>query len=658
MMLFFLSCLLAVFPAVSTKSPIFGPQDISREEGGSASIKCFYPATNVNKHTRKYWCRQGPTGSCVTLISSPTYVSKDYEGRAKLTDFPESNYFVVEISGLTKDESGLYKCGLGNNNRGLSFDVNLKVDKAVVLPDDTEVYKADLSENLQIDCPFSRTNFFKKKSVCKKTDQDQECIPVIDSENYINPAYGNRVALRYPGGTGGTHFIFVINQLQLTDTGIYVCQAGDLPDADKKNFYLQVPKPKPEPELAYGDLRGSVIIDCNLDPSVANDAKFLCKKNNEKGCNVVVNTMGVTDQAFQGRVLLTPKDKGSFSVTINGLRKEDAGHYLCGASSYGEPQEGKSTQAWQLFVNEESTVSLSSSVVKGVEGGSVDVHCPYNPRERNSVKSLCRWEDGNNCQVLVQSDGLPQEQIKTYQGRLSLNEESRNGIYTVKFNQLTTKDAGFYWCQTNGDRRRMSVVELKVVEAPKDISQMNAVPGEKAVESNVRETENKAIPDADLVMEDRALEGMKNPVDGSSSSTDTGSSAGQGGSTTVLVSTLVPLALVLAVGAVALGVARARHRRNVDRISIRSYKTDISMSDLENPREFGANDNPGASPFSQETPVDGNNEFATITDDTMETMESKEAKRSSKEEADMAYTNFVLQSNNIAANVQDRPSEV
>ncbi|XP_055000539.1 polymeric immunoglobulin receptor [Sorex araneus] len=654
MMLFVLSCLLAVFPAVSLKSPIFGPEDISREEGSSASIKCFYPATSVNKHSRKYWCRQGPTGPCVTLLSSPTYVSKDYQGRAKLTDFPESNVFVVDISNLSKDDSGSYKCGVGTNNRGLSFDVNLQVSQA--LPDDTDVYKADLDETVTAVCPFTRSNSFKKKSVCKKTDQ--ECIPVIDSENYKNPDFGNRISLSYPGGTSAKHFNFVINQLQPTDTGIYVCKTGDSSNVDIKDFYLQVPKPKPEPELAYGDLRGSVTINCDLDPTVANEAKFLCRKNNEKACDVVVNTMGVQDQAFEGRILLTPKDKGSFSVMINGLKKEDAGHYLCGASSNGEPQEGKPTQAWQLFVNEETTVRLGSPVIKGVEGGSVALRCPYNPKERDSVKYLCRWEDGNNCPVLVRSNGLPQEQIKAYGGRIALNEEPGSGFYTVILNKLTTKDAGFYWCRINGDKRLTSVVELKVVEAPQDISQMNALPEEKVIESDVRETENKAIQDASLVVEDRAMEGMKNPVDASSSSTDTGSSAGQGGSTTVLVSTLVPLALVLALGGVALGVARARHRRNVDRISIKSYKTDISMSDFDNPREFGANDNPGASPFSQETPVDGNNEFVITTEAAMETKETKESKRSSKEEAEMAYTNFVLQSNNIAANVQDRPSEV
>ena len=114
---------------VSMKSPIFGPQEVSSVEGSSVSIKCYYPATSVNRHTRKYWCRQGARGRCTTLISSEGYVSKDYEGRANLTNFPESGTFVTNISHLTRNDSGLYKCGLGISSRGLSFDVSLEVSQ-------------------------------------------------------------------------------------------------------------------------------------------------------------------------------------------------------------------------------------------------------------------------------------------------------------------------------------------------------------------------------------------------------------------------------------------------------------------------------------------------------------------------------------------------
>lgn len=109
------------------KSPIFGPQEVNSVEGRSVSITCYYPDSSVNRHTRKYWCRQGAQGRCTTLVSSEGYISRDYEGRANLTNFPESNTFVVNIDHLTRGDSGRYKCGLGINSRGLSFDVNLEV---------------------------------------------------------------------------------------------------------------------------------------------------------------------------------------------------------------------------------------------------------------------------------------------------------------------------------------------------------------------------------------------------------------------------------------------------------------------------------------------------------------------------------------------------
>lgn len=109
------------------KSPIFGPQEVSSVEGRSVSITCYYPDSSVNRHTRKYWCRQGAQGRCITLLSSEGYISRDYEGRANLINFPENNTFVVNIDHLTPGDSGRYKCGLGISSRGLSFDVNLEV---------------------------------------------------------------------------------------------------------------------------------------------------------------------------------------------------------------------------------------------------------------------------------------------------------------------------------------------------------------------------------------------------------------------------------------------------------------------------------------------------------------------------------------------------
>ncbi|XP_017651135.1 polymeric immunoglobulin receptor [Nannospalax galili] len=759
-MLFLLTFLLAVFPVVSTKSPIFGPEEVSSVEGNSVSIKCFYPDTSVNRHTRKYWCRQGANGLCTTLISSNGYVSKDYAGRANLINFPENGTFVVNIAHLTQDDSGSYKCGLGINNRGLFFAVSLEVSQGPEFPDDTHVYTVDTGRTVTINCSFSPENSPKMKSFCKKTDQS--CELVIDSAGTVNPNFKDRARLLIPG-TSKDMFKVIIDHLKPSDAGMYVCQAGESSSADKKNIDLQVLEP--EPELIYGDLRGSVTFDCALGLELANEAKYLCRVS-DKTCDVVINTLGKKDPAFEGRILLSEDGNGRFSVLVTGLRKEDAGHYLCGAHSSGLPQEGWPIQAQQLFINEETVIPHSRSVVKGVVGGSVAILCPYNPKESSSLKYWCRWEGTGNgrCPLLVESEGLLQEQ---YEGRLALYKEPGNGTYTVILNQLTTQDAGFYWCLTNGDSRWRTTLELKVVDGepslkvPQNVTAVlgetlklschypckfysyekfwckwsnkgcsflpsheegpsqasvscdqssrlvsltlnsvsktdegwywcgvkegqyygdtaavyvaveeatggsrhispthaNIAPEEEVIESSVNENENKAILNPRFFAEEKVVEGVRDQAHENRASVGVGSSDGQRGSSKALVSTLVPLGLVLTVGAVAVWVARVRHRKNVDRVSIRSYRTDISMSDFENSRDFGGNDNMGASPDTQETVLEGKDDLTNTGDITTEPEESKKAKRSSKEEADMAYSAFLLQSSNIAAQVQDGPKE-
>ncbi|XP_041504393.1 polymeric immunoglobulin receptor [Microtus oregoni] len=764
MKLFVFAILLAVLPAVITKSPIFGPQDVSSVVGNSVSITCYYPATSVNRHTRKYWCRKGASGLCTTLISSNGFISAEYAGRAQLINFPENNTFVINIAQLTQDDTGSYKCGLGTSNQPLFFDVSLEVSQVPEFPEDTHVYTEDLGRTVKIECPFKMVNSPKKKSLCKKTGQT--CELVIDSNKNVNLNYKGRVDLKMAGGTGASKFIVTITNLRRSDTGLYVCQAGEGSNADIKNADLQVLEP--EPELVYRDLRASATFDCALGREVADLPKYLCRMNKET-CDVIINTKGQRDSAFEGRILLTPKDdNGHFSVLITGLRKEDEGHYLCGASDSGLPQEGWPIQAWQVFVNKESTMPTTRTVVKGVTGGSVAITCPYNPKDSGSLKAWCRWEaDGNGrCPVLVESHGTVNE---GYEGRLALFDQPGDGTYTIILNQLTTQDAGFYWCLTDGDSRWRTTVELQVSEAtgkpnlevtPQKVeavlgetltldchypcklyshdkywckwsnggchtlssqarqssvscdpnnqlvaltlnpvekedegwywcgvkqgqtygettaiyiavegsrqvsaadanARANAAPEEEVGEFSASEIENKAVPDSRLLAEETGRESVGDQVQDSRASVDTGSTDGQSsGSSKVLFSTLVPLGLVLAVGAVAVWVARVRHRKNVDRMSLNSYRTDISMGDFKNSRDLGGNDNMGISPDTHETVLEGKDEVVTTTEVAIEPEESKKAKRSSKEEADLAYSAFLLQTSNIAAQVHDGPRDV
>lgn len=735
-------------------------------EGDSVSITCYYPTSSVNRHSRKFWCREEESGRCVTLASTG-YTSQEYSGRGKLTDYPAEGKFEVNISEVNQKDSGSYKCGIGVNGRGLDFGVNVLVSPKPQPSDD--VYKQYESYTVTIKCPFKPATRHLKKSFYKVEDGDPVLIIDSTSKEPKDPRYKGRITLEIQSTTA-EEFTVTIKHLKLSDAGQYVCQSGSDPEPDKQNVDLRLLTPG----LLYGNLGGSVTFECALDSEEANPVASLRQVRNG---NVVIDSQGTIDPAFEGRILFTKAENGHFSVVIAGLRKEDTGDYQC---AYPDGQSGDGPpQLWQLFVNEVIDVSRSPPVLKGFPGGSVTIRCPYDPKKSDSPLQLYLWEGSKKRHLLVDSgEGLVQ---KDYTGRLALFKEPGNGTFSVILSQLNDQDGGFYWCASDDDKSLTTSVELQIVngEPSPTIDEFSAVKGqsveitchfpckyfssekywckwndhgcedlptklsssddlvkcnnnlvltltldsvseadegwywcgakdgheykevavvkvepkepakvavnpakvavdpakaapapveekakavapsaqEKAVVPIVKEAENKVVQKPRLLAEEVAVQSEEDPASGSRASVDTGSASGQSGSAKVLISTLVPLGLVLAVGAMAVAIARARHRRNVDRVSIGSYRTDISMSDLENSREFGAIDNPSACPDARETALGGKDELATATESTVEIEEPKKAKRSSKEEADMAYSAFLLQSNTIAAEHQDGPKE-
>ncbi|XP_036057672.1 high affinity immunoglobulin alpha and immunoglobulin mu Fc receptor [Onychomys torridus] len=105
-----------------------GPRLVSGEPGGAVTIHCHYAPSSVNRHQRKYWCRLGPPlWICYTIVSTNHYTHHDYRGRVALTDLPQSSLFTVKLSRLSLNDTGLYRCGIGDRNDMLFFRMNLIV---------------------------------------------------------------------------------------------------------------------------------------------------------------------------------------------------------------------------------------------------------------------------------------------------------------------------------------------------------------------------------------------------------------------------------------------------------------------------------------------------------------------------------------------------
>ncbi|XP_042112951.1 fas apoptotic inhibitory molecule 3 isoform X2 [Ovis aries] len=104
--------------------------------GGSITIECPLPETYV----RIYLCRTiDKSGRCTTVVSSSKFVREEFKHRVTLEQYPDRNLFLVEMTALTKNDSGVYACGVGlNTDRGKTQQITLTVHSVTTPAQRTE----------------------------------------------------------------------------------------------------------------------------------------------------------------------------------------------------------------------------------------------------------------------------------------------------------------------------------------------------------------------------------------------------------------------------------------------------------------------------------------------------------------------------------------
>uniref|UniRef100_A0A8C3F388 Immunoglobulin V-set domain-containing protein n=1 Tax=Chrysemys picta bellii TaxID=8478 RepID=A0A8C3F388_CHRPI len=98
-------------PVFIFSSALYGPKFLTGQVGGSITIKCIYPPIKANRYDRKYWCKiSGTRRVCNTIISTNNFISKDYKGRASITDFPKNGTFTIQMTQLVQNDAGIIPC--------------------------------------------------------------------------------------------------------------------------------------------------------------------------------------------------------------------------------------------------------------------------------------------------------------------------------------------------------------------------------------------------------------------------------------------------------------------------------------------------------------------------------------------------------------------
>ncbi|XP_010187201.1 PREDICTED: polymeric immunoglobulin receptor [Mesitornis unicolor] len=627
-LIFLLTCLSAEsassrYPPKSSSNPVFGPRQVYGLLNGSVTVKCFYPPTSVNRHDRKYWCRESAMG-CMTVVSTNGYTAPGYQGRASITNYPQAENFQIDISGLTMADKGTYQCGIGINGRGLSHKVSLEVSEAPHVPEGAELFHVELHSTLTTSCSFGEKYVSERKFLCKM--EKNGCRNIIDSYGKIDDDYTGRVLLSNKEPPGS--FSIVITQMGWEDSGLYLCgvgvhgETGETKELDVHVYEVSsVPQGKP---TIIGVKGSSVTFECRYEPQKETSEKQWCKwRNDGKGCTNIINTSGYVSPLYEGRVAMydNPGNK-TITVILNQLQNDDSGYYWC---MTGDEKEQQSSTELKIIEGEPGLEGKKD--VEAQVGSRVDLTCSYPCKYYSYQKYWCKWTS-TGCTPMPASD--------QQQPGPDVTCDTDNKTVVLSFSEVAMADQGWYWCgvKRDGRYRETMAVYLWVREGKGD----NRSPDLLDVDDSSH-AEPPSHADEGFVPRERAYS------DAGVQSAAASESSDQSHSPSTIALVLGPVGAVLLILVTAFAAFKYRQLKRSDLVSIGSYRTNISMSDFESMKGYSASNN-ACVKENQETQL-GGDEFITTTAAPESAAETKKAKRSSKEDADLAYSAFLLTSGSI-----------
>ncbi|XP_062388711.1 polymeric immunoglobulin receptor-like [Sardina pilchardus] len=194
----------------------------------------------------------------------------------------------------------------------------------------------------------------------------------------------------------------------------------------------------------------SIVIKCNYTAHVSK-AKYFCKEGRNSSCDEQIRR-NVTSKWWQSKGRFSLYDnttKAFFKVSMRNLTKSDSGLYWCGASGSGVGDgQIKGTEVY-LDVKEVKTESRKPPVYEGYTGKNISIKCHYDLRKyRNDTKYMCKNE-AVACTDRIRrgiKDTWVNADNSKGKDRFSLYDNTTGGFFMVNITNLTTEDAGTYWC--------------------------------------------------------------------------------------------------------------------------------------------------------------------------------------------------------------------
>ncbi|NXP02236.1 PIGR protein, partial [Thinocorus orbignyianus] len=599
------------YPPKASSNPVFGPQKAYGLLKGSVTVKCFYPPTSVNRHDRKYWCKETATG-CTTIASTNGYTAPGFQGRVSIIDYPQAKSFQINMTELTEADEGSYQCGVGINGRGLSHKVILDVSEGPHVPEGADLFYVKLHSTLIMSCSFGKDYESERKYLCKL--EKSGCRNVADSYKTYGEGYEGRVMLSSTKTAGS--FSITITQTGWEDAGLYMCGAGVFGESGvSKELDVHVYEETKVPQVKtkiLGVNGSSVTFECRYEPLRSSSVKYLCKWRNN-GCSKLIDTTGIVPPKYEGRVAMyNNPQNNSYSVILNQLTTDDEGYYWCMTD---EENEQQSSTELKIITGQPGLEGKKNVEVQ--EGSRVDLTCSYPCKYYSYQKYWCKWSN-TDCKPMSASDQRQTE--------MDVSCDTDNKTVILSFDSVTKTDQGWYWCgvKRNNLYGETMAVYLEVTEG--ELQGKDCWKFIYAIQSSIIR--------------------IKTHFTTSHYTFSLHSSSDESHGPSKLVLILSPIGAVLLILVAAFAVFKYWQLKRSDLVSVGSYRTNISMSDFESVKEYSATNNTCVKE-TQETQM-GGDEFISTEATPENAAETKKAKRSSKEDADLAYSAFLLTSTNIA----------
>nr|XP_020460209.1 CMRF35-like molecule 8 isoform X1 [Monopterus albus] len=189
----------------------------------------------------------------------------------------------------------------------------------------------------------------------------------------------------------------------------------------------------------------SLTVPCHYEPQYASYVKYWCSGRMRSFCSILAQTDAtlVEDKVS----ILDDPVQLVFTVTMNDLKVEDSGWYMCGVEIEGIWHADDIAYTYIKVIH---GMSIVNSQLTGEEGSSVTAECLYSERYREKKKKWCRSGDWSSC-LQTDSEG-------NYEDTSVAISDDRTGKFTVTLKKLQMRDTGWYLCSTEQAREAVHVL--------------------------------------------------------------------------------------------------------------------------------------------------------------------------------------------------------